>query len=54
MRLISGFLLVVALLAGVLWLTIGTIAGVAGVVALLFLVLFIISLFLKRRHPEEL
>lgn len=54
MRLLSGFFLIVALLAGVLWLTAGALAGLAKIVALLFLVIFIISLFLKRRHPEEL
>lgn len=56
MRLLSGVFLVIALLAGVLWLTAGTVAvsGVAMIVALLFLVVFVLSLFFKRRHPEEL
>lgn len=54
MRLISGFLLIVALLAGALWLTVGALAGLAKIVGFLFLILFVISLFLKRRHPEEL
>jgi uncharacterized membrane protein YtjA (UPF0391 family) len=56
MRLLSGIFLVIALLAGVLWLMAGTVAvsGIAMIVALLFLVVFIVSLFLKRGHPEEL
>ena len=54
MRLISGLLLIIALLASLMWLTVAAMAEIAGIVALLFLVLFIISLFLKRRHPEEL
>ena len=54
MRLLSGIFLVIALLAGALWLTVGTMSGVAGIVALLFLIIFIVSLFLKRGHPEGL
>ena len=56
MRLLSGIFLVIALLAGVLWLMAGTVAvsGIAMIVALLFLVVFVMSLFLKRGHPEEL
>lgn len=54
MRLISGLLLIIAILAAVFWLFAGAMAGVAKVVAFLFLVLFVISLFLKRKHPEEL
>ena len=54
MRLISGVLLMIALLAGLMWLLAGAMAETAKIVALLFLVLFVVSLFLKRRHPEEL
>jgi sterol desaturase/sphingolipid hydroxylase (fatty acid hydroxylase superfamily) len=54
MRLISSLLLLVALLAMFLWLTVEAIASLAGVVAILFLVLFILSLFCKKGHPERL
>jgi len=49
MRLVSGVLLMVAVLAALLWLFSGAMAGIARIVAFLFLVLFIVSLFLKRR-----
>ncbi len=48
MRLVSGVLLVVAILAGVLWLTVGAMASVAKIVAVLFVLLFIVSLFLRK------
>lgn len=57
MRLISSLLLLVALLATFLWLTVdavGGLAGLAGTVAILFFALFLLSLFLKRGHPERL
>jgi uncharacterized membrane protein YtjA (UPF0391 family) len=54
MRLISGVLLVVALLAAVLWLTISALANIAGVVAVIFLVLFVVSLFLRRGKAGKL
>jgi len=54
MRLVSGLLLVVAILAGVLWLTAGAAASIAKVVVVLFLVLFILSLFLRKGRPGKL
>ena len=54
MRLISGLLLVIAILAGVLWLTVSAMASVAKVVLVLFLVLFILSLFLRKGRAGKL
>lgn len=54
MRLVSGFLLVIAILAAVLWLTASAAAGIAKIIAALFLVLVIISLFLRKGRPGKL
>ena len=54
MRLVSGLLLVIAILAGVLWLTVGAVASIAKIVVVLFLVLFILSLFLRKGRPGKL
>lgn len=54
MRLVSGFLLVIAVLAGVLWLTAGAMAGIAKIIAFLFVVLFLVSLFLKKGRTGKL
>jgi uncharacterized membrane protein YtjA (UPF0391 family) len=54
MRLISGLLLLVAILAMVAWFTMGAAASLARLVAILFLVLFIVSLFLKKGRPGKL
>ena len=54
MRIISGLLLVIAVLAAVLWLTASAAAGIARVVAVLFLVLFLLSLFLRKGRPGKL
>ena len=53
-RLLSGLFLIVAILALVLWVTARAAASVSIIVAALFLVLFIISLFFRRGHPDEL
>jgi len=54
MRLISGSLLIIAILAAVLWVTARAAAGFAGIAAALFLVLFILSLFLKKGRAGKL
>lgn len=54
MRLISGILLVIAILAGVLWLTVGAMASIAKILVVLFLVLFIVSLFLRKGRAGKL
>ena len=54
MRIVSGFLLVIAILAAVLWLTVSAAASIAKIVALLFLVLFVASLFLRKGRPGKL
>jgi uncharacterized membrane protein YtjA (UPF0391 family) len=54
MRFISGLLLVIAILAAVLWLTVSAAAGLAKIIAALFLVLFILSLFLRRGRAGKL
>jgi uncharacterized membrane protein YtjA (UPF0391 family) len=54
MRLISGFLFIIALLAAVLWLTVSAAAGIAKIIAALFLVLFIMSLLLRKGRPGKL
>jgi uncharacterized membrane protein YtjA (UPF0391 family) len=54
MRLLSGFLLVFAILAAVLWLTVSAAAGIAKIIALLFLVLFVLSLFLRKGRADRL
>ena len=54
MRFVSGLLLIIAVLAAVLWLTIGALAGLAKIIALLFLVLFIASLFLRKGRAGKL
>ena len=54
MRLVSGFLLVLALLAAALWVTVSAAAGVAKVMVALFLVLFVLSLFLRKGRPGKL
>ena len=54
MRILSGFLLVIAILAAVLWLTASAAAGIAKIIAVLFLVLFILSLFMKRGKAGKL
>lgn len=54
MRLVSGFLLVIAILAAVLWLTASASAGIAKIIALLFLVLFVLSLFLRKGKAGKL
>ena len=54
MRLISGLLLVIAILAAALWLTVSAAAGIAKIIAILFLVLFVLSLFLRKGRPGKL
>ena len=54
MRLVSGFLLVIAILGLVLWLTASAAAGIAKLIAALFLVLFILSLFLRKGKAGKL
>lgn len=54
MRLLGGFFLLVAILALVLWLTAGAMAGISKVIALLFLVLFVITLFLRKGRAGKL
>lgn len=54
MRLLSGLFLVFAILAGVLWLTVSAAAGIAKIIAMLFVVLFILTLFLKRGRAGKL
>lgn len=54
MRLVSGSLLMIAILALVLWITAGAAAGIAKIIAALFLTLFVISLFLRRGRPGKL
>ncbi|HTD67947.1 MAG TPA: DUF1328 domain-containing protein [Candidatus Limnocylindria bacterium] len=54
MRLVQGLLLVIAILAAVLWFTAAVASGIAKVIAILFLALFILSLFLKGRRPEKM
>ena len=54
MRLVSGLLLVMAILAAVLWLSVSAAAGIAKVIAALFLALFLLSLFLRRGRPGKL
>jgi membrane protein YdbS with pleckstrin-like domain len=54
MRLLSGLCLIVAVLALVLWWTARIAGSLSLIVAALFLVLFIISLFFRKGHPDEL
>jgi uncharacterized membrane protein YtjA (UPF0391 family) len=54
MRFVSALLLIVAILATVLWLTASVAAGIAQIVAVLFLVLFIGSLFLRKGKAGKL
>ena len=54
MRLISGLLLVIAILAAVLWLTVSAAASIAKIVVMLFLTLFVLSLFLRKGRPGKL
>ena len=54
MRLISGLLLVIAILAAVLWLTVSAAAGIAKIVVMLFLTLFVLSLFLRKGRSGKL
>jgi hypothetical protein len=54
MRLLSGLFLIVAVLALVLWWTARLAAGPSMIIATLFLVLFVISLFFRKGHPDEL
>jgi uncharacterized membrane protein YtjA (UPF0391 family) len=54
MRILSGVLLVIAILALVLWLTASAAAGIAKIIAGLFLALFILSLFLRRGRAGKL
>ena len=54
MRLLSGLMLVIAILASVLWLTASAAAGIAKIIAALFLVLFVLSLFLRKGRPGKL
>lgn len=54
MRLVSGLLLVIAILAAVLWLTVSAAAGIAKIIAMLFLVLFVLSLFLRKGRAGKL
>lgn len=54
MRLISGLLLIIAILAAVLWLTASMAAEFARIIVALFLVLFILSLFLKKGRAGKL
>jgi uncharacterized membrane protein YtjA (UPF0391 family) len=54
MRFISALLLIIAVLAAVLWFTVKAAAGLAQIIAALFLVLFILSLFLRKGRPGKL
>ena len=48
-----GFLLI-AILAGVLWITAAIAASLAKIIVALFLVLFVFSLFLRGRSSSRL
>jgi uncharacterized membrane protein YtjA (UPF0391 family) len=54
MRWLQGILLVIVLLAAVLWLTSALAAGIAKFLVGIFLVLFLISLFLRGRDTRKL
>ena len=54
MRLISGILLMIAVMGLVLWMTAAAAAGIAKVIAALFLTLFVLSLFLRKGRPGKL
>ena len=54
MRLLPGLLLVVAVLAGVFWFTASVAAGLTKIIAGLFFVLFLLSLFLKKGRAGKL
>ncbi len=54
MRLISGILLMIAVLALVLWITAAASAGIAKIITAMFLTLFVISLFLRKGRPGKL
>ena len=54
MRLLTWLFLLIALLAGVLWLTSAAAAGLAKIILVLFLVLFVISFFLRRGKTGKL
>ena len=44
----------IAVLALVLWITAGAAAGLAKIIAAMFLTLFVISLFLRKGRPGKL
>lgn len=54
MRFVSAFLLIIAILAAVLWLTASAAAGLSKIIAALFLALFILSLFLRKGKAGKL
>ncbi|HMJ88729.1 MAG TPA: hypothetical protein VK530_02875 [Candidatus Acidoferrum sp.] len=54
MRWLRAVFLVIALLAAALWLTSALAAGIAKFIAGIFLVLFLISLFLRGRDTRKL
>lgn len=54
MRWFSIVLLLIAILAGVLWMTAAVAAGLAKIILALFLLLFVASLFLRRGKAGRL
>lgn len=54
MRWLWVVFLLIAILAGVLWLTSAMAAGLAKIIVALFLVLFVFSLFLRGRSATKL
>lgn len=53
MRWLSIVFLLIAILAGVLWLTSAVAAGLAKILIGLFLVLFVLSFFLRGRRSSR-
>jgi uncharacterized membrane protein YtjA (UPF0391 family) len=54
MKWVSVIFLLLAILAGVLWMTSAVAAGIAKIVLALFLVLFVFSFFLRGRSSTKL
>lgn len=54
MKWLSIVFLLVAILAGALWLTSAIAAGIAKIIVALFLVLFVFSFFLRGRSAKKL
>ncbi len=52
-KLVSGLLLAIAILAGILWLTATVASGIAKIIVLVFLALFVLSLFFKGSRSTK-